>query len=275
MKRRKGCLHCHTTRTDGDYSVEDLKNMYKEAGYEFIAITDHRLYYHQHHEDFDVLSGCEYNCYLDLHQRYHFHLLTINNGHSTIAHDDNSYKGLYFTKLKHVQDFINELKSRENLVFIAHPMNPLIPVEMLESVNHYDGIEIFNTKAGSDASSVYERLLKTKDLLCLATDDAHQLYQNEKLMFYQGFIVIEDHVSPLDALLGGMYYSSTGIFIDAIEYDNKTIKVHTSALVTIYLYEENKMRKVRSSEVLIERAKAFRVVCQEGDKRAWSNVITI
>ena len=43
-KLLKGGLHCHTTRSDGRVTPEDVMKMHKENGYDFLAITDHRRY---------------------------------------------------------------------------------------------------------------------------------------------------------------------------------------------------------------------------------------
>jgi alpha-mannosidase len=43
-KMLKGGLHCHTTRSDGKLSPEDTMKLHKENGYDFLAITDHRVY---------------------------------------------------------------------------------------------------------------------------------------------------------------------------------------------------------------------------------------
>ena len=43
-KMLKGGLHCHTTRSDGKLSPEDTMRLHKENGYDFLAITDHRVY---------------------------------------------------------------------------------------------------------------------------------------------------------------------------------------------------------------------------------------
>ena len=40
----KGGLHCHTTRTDGEGTPEEVIRLHKDNGYDFLAITDHRLY---------------------------------------------------------------------------------------------------------------------------------------------------------------------------------------------------------------------------------------
>jgi DNA polymerase (family 10) len=41
LKQLRGDLHMHTTDTDGDHSLEEMCNAAVEAGYEYIAITDH------------------------------------------------------------------------------------------------------------------------------------------------------------------------------------------------------------------------------------------
>ena len=60
--RYKVGLHIHTTESDGKVSPEESARIYKEAGFDAIAITDHWKY---HGEDeisgLKILSGCEYN----------------------------------------------------------------------------------------------------------------------------------------------------------------------------------------------------------------------
>ena len=58
----KGNLHMHTTRSDGRRSYEDAVETYRQAGYDFIAVTDHWVYNEgEQQDDFLILSGCEYN----------------------------------------------------------------------------------------------------------------------------------------------------------------------------------------------------------------------
>ena len=40
----KGGLHCHTTRSDGQGTPEEVIRRHHEHGYDFLAITDHRNY---------------------------------------------------------------------------------------------------------------------------------------------------------------------------------------------------------------------------------------
>ena len=37
----KGNLHIHTTLSDGEKTPEEIKDVYKNNGYSFVAITDH------------------------------------------------------------------------------------------------------------------------------------------------------------------------------------------------------------------------------------------
>lgn len=40
----KGNLHTHTTNSDGRLAPEVVINLYKEAGYDFLALTDHWVF---------------------------------------------------------------------------------------------------------------------------------------------------------------------------------------------------------------------------------------
>ena len=38
----KGNLHCHTTESDGKLSPDEVVALYRDLGYDFLALTDHR-----------------------------------------------------------------------------------------------------------------------------------------------------------------------------------------------------------------------------------------
>ena len=42
----KANMHCHTTVSDGKFTPEEIKNMYKARGYHAVAFTDHQVYVH-------------------------------------------------------------------------------------------------------------------------------------------------------------------------------------------------------------------------------------
>ena len=61
-KQFKANLHCHSTISDGKLTPEELKEAYKNAGYQVLAITDH-CYPYPHNDmtddDFLMLTGYE------------------------------------------------------------------------------------------------------------------------------------------------------------------------------------------------------------------------
>jgi len=63
VKFAKGVLHCHTTKSDGNLSPEELIKKYREEDFDFVAVTDHRDKPKPHcYPDIDgilVLEGCE------------------------------------------------------------------------------------------------------------------------------------------------------------------------------------------------------------------------
>ncbi len=57
----KGNLHCHTTASDGVCTPQQTCRLYRDAGYDFLALTDCRRFYEPTgHEPLTVLSGGEW-----------------------------------------------------------------------------------------------------------------------------------------------------------------------------------------------------------------------
>ena len=60
----KANLHCHSNFSDGQWSVEEIKENYKAQGYSIVAFTDHNLFLsHSYLTDnsFLALNGVEIN----------------------------------------------------------------------------------------------------------------------------------------------------------------------------------------------------------------------
>ena len=61
-KQYKANLHCHSTLSDGSRTPLELKAMYKEHGYDILAITDHchpKSHASLSDKDFLMLTGYE------------------------------------------------------------------------------------------------------------------------------------------------------------------------------------------------------------------------
>ena len=64
-KQYKANLHSHSTLSDGKLTPEELKKLYKDNGYDILAITDHE-YPKSHNEltDKDFLMVTGYEAYI-------------------------------------------------------------------------------------------------------------------------------------------------------------------------------------------------------------------
>ena len=299
----KGNLHAHTTRTDGQFTVDEIGKLYKENGYAFIAITDHIIYYRKNlnYDEMFILNGCEYNCYLEndeLGKTVYFHILALEDltldNESPIDHDDNSYNKLFYNSLSQVQELINELRNRGNIIIIAHPKNQKIPFNLLMKLEGYHGVEVYNAKAKSDASDyVYEFLLNDKDIFFTAVDDSHKyLDENGQIQYFSGFIVIEDMVinklSIIEAIKEKRFYASNGPSIEeiVIEDDKIFIKCSDVKEIALFMYGENVREIVikTSNKLPINEAEFsipkdinyITLECMREDgKKAWTNKMFI
>ena len=56
-KMLKGGLHCHTTISDGDGDPAQVIRLHKDNGYDFLALTDHRIYNFKNYAE-DVDKPC-------------------------------------------------------------------------------------------------------------------------------------------------------------------------------------------------------------------------
>ena len=73
----KGNLHMHTTLSDGKLDPVEAISVYREAGYDFIAITDHRKVGHLWQDDsFLILPGVEWDTGDAVHMPV-YHILGI------------------------------------------------------------------------------------------------------------------------------------------------------------------------------------------------------
>ena len=131
-------LHTHTTLSDGRCTPEEVARMYKEAGYDAIAITDHWKYGPACElAGLTVFSGAEYN---------------LDTGDT--AYGGAHIVGLCMTEAPDirpgcaVQDAINAIHAAGGIAVLAHPAWSLCQVEDMLGWQGIDATEIFNTVSG-------------------------------------------------------------------------------------------------------------------------------
>ena len=135
----KGNLHTHTHLSDGKLAPSDAIAVYRDAGYDFIALTDHWVQSANGYESgLLTLSGCEFDMGNMIDSPI-FHIVGIGMD-SPVA--------LERAQPDSPQQIIDAIKAAGGLAILAHPAwSVTVPADCMawEGLN---GIEIYNTVSG-------------------------------------------------------------------------------------------------------------------------------
>lgn len=134
----KGACHIHSTYSDGDFSLAELRDIYRKAGCAFAFVTDHADYFdeakvaayvaecHQlSSADFLFIAGLEYSCENRMH--------ILGYGLTALNPDSNP------------QNVISFIEAAGGVSVIAHPRDAAF-----ETIEAFDvlpnGLEVWNSK---------------------------------------------------------------------------------------------------------------------------------
>ncbi len=225
----KGNVHTHTTISDGGFPPEKTAKLYKEAGYDFLALSDHDIY-GRHDElnsnDFIVLPAMEKGKMApDASLNLGFHMSAIEDPTVDVkerySHLDDFSKRSKWEGLATIQNKINEMKEKGNIVIYNHPEWSMHTYDMLDQLDGYFALEIYNhgtefNASGSYGTSFWDYLLrKGRRVFGIASDDAHFHWTNTAITdHFGGWIMVQAdklaHGDIITALKEGRYYSSSG-----------------------------------------------------------------
>lgn len=205
----KANLHCHTNLSDGALSPEEIKDVYKNAGYSIVAYTDHELLFPQSHladADFLPLNGVELDLLEPNHNGvkgtgrcYHFCCIALEPDNVyTPCYHSTMYTNLGTAPHRHlakripgsvdrIRDYtpqcfnsmVAEAKANGFFVTYNHPDYSLEDQFIWSQYEGMDAMEIYNHASmvmGYEdyVPRVYDAMLRQgKRLYCLATDDNH------------------------------------------------------------------------------------------------------
>ncbi len=229
----KGGLHCHTTRSDGVGTPEEVIRLHKENNYDFLALTDHRIYnYKNFAEDVDItiIPGMEFDNTIDRTNGFRtFHEVYIGPDDETngYAQDEELPRGEEPNQ-EAFQRLLDDAHSKNNLTFYCHPQWSSTPTRYFDKLKGNFAIEVWNSGCAiendmdTDNGSYWDELLGMgQRLFGVATDDGHAMYQHCK-----GWVMVnaENNVKAiLEALKNGAFYSSCGPVIKDFYVDNENI----------------------------------------------------
>ena len=122
----KGNLHCHTTRSDAISSPETVTRQYAAMGYDFLALTDHRIYnYASYAPDTGllVLPGMELDANLPGPGCHCVHLVSLGperekgNGFA----QDQRFESVKAADAAEVLPMLRTIQEAGNLPMFCHP----------------------------------------------------------------------------------------------------------------------------------------------------------
>ena len=226
----RGALHVHTSNSDGELAPRAAARHYARAGYDVVALTDHR---HRSEAPSSpglvVLPGAELNCVLPEDRDGHVLGLGIEREPTEL---EGERRGL-----AEIGDWI---VAAGGVAFLAHPYWTGVRAGGLELPPSVTGIEVYNAgcelEVGRGLSSVHWDELLESGRLCpaLATDDSHHPgFDSDRAWTW--IRAERTRESVLDALRTGRFYGSTGPLIQDVELSGGHVVVRCSPARSVTL----------------------------------------
>ncbi len=293
-KMLKGALHCHTTRSDGKGTPEEVIRLHKENGYDFLALTDHKIYnYKNFAEDVDItiIPGTEYdNTFVRENGFRTFHTVFIGPDDETNGYkqDERLPRGEAANQ-EEFQKYLDEAHAKNNLTIYCHPQWSSTPTRYFDKLKGNFAFEIWNSGCAieddmdTDNGMYWDELLGMGiRIFGVATDDGHEMYQHCK-----GWVMVnaENNVKDiLSSLEKGAFYASCGPVIkDFYVDDENVVHIETSECERILFQCDKHPSKMieAEGEPLTEAQVNLKdeyeyirvtVVDKEG-RKAWTNPI--
>ena len=282
----KGNMHTHSTHSDGTHHVEHVCRAYREAGYDFLVMTDHFMerYGYQvtdsrpyRESGFTTLIGAELHApATELGETWHIKAIGLPLDFEALGEGESG------------PDIARRAHQAGAFIGIVHPSWYGLTTSDALSLPFAHAVEIYNhgsqveVDRGNDWPYLDTLLNRDWRLTGYATDDAHQLTHD----WLGGWVMVNaDENSPealLQSLKAGHYYSSQGPEIHGIDYDDEQITVRCSPAVNVSLQGRGSRSAHQLGSDLTEvtlpmrrfAGDWFRVTVMDEDRRyAWSNPV--
>lgn len=284
----RGNLHTHSDRSDGALPPDQVVRVYQEAGYHFVAITDHfRPTYGFPLTDTREFRTSEFTTILgaELHPpRTEFsaewHIVALGLPLDFLPPDPDETGPALARRARTAGAFIG----------IAHPAASLLTVADAESLDAADAVEVYNALSAreerGDSWHLCDLLLgKGRRLSAFAADDAH--FQPQDPPGCRAWVLVRaeslDPEALLAALKAGHYYSSTGPEIHDIEVRDGDVTIRSSPVGRVLVTGCAPGALVREGDALTECTFPLGLfdgscyvrvtVVDAAGERAWSNPI--
>jgi histidinol phosphatase-like PHP family hydrolase len=283
----RGNVHTHSNRSDGALDPEEVCRRYRDAGYDFLCLSDHFLKRYGfpitdtrpfRTNRFTTIRGAEIHAPANSHGEL-WHILAVGLPEDFAPTADDEDGIALAARARKAGAFIG----------IAHPQWSGLTIEdgrALAAEAH--AVEIFNNTcalecARPDGASLLDQLLNEgRRLVAYAADDAHFKVADS----FGGWIMVKaadnEPEALVDAMKRGDFYSSQGPEIFAFALDGDEVEIACSPSANIALVGRGS-RAVNRAGAQMSRARLpiekfsgdwFRlVVADHAGKLAWTNPV--
>ena len=245
MAYRIGNLHCHSTRSDGNSPAPEVAAMYRDAGFDFLAITDHNTMTGAADclptKGITILNGSEYTARVGQAQT-HVNGIGVDRALMPVPGDQG-----FRDPVEALQQAVDQVRAAGGFSILNHPnWHWSYGAAEICRVVGADAFELGNnaTTCNNDGDSVHpstermwdEVLSAGQRLWGVCTDDCHQPV---KLKFwndppFSGWVGIDDGGAEeldrgviLKALHSGSFYSSgLGLRLSRVEMDPEYVVIY-------------------------------------------------
>ena len=255
VKQLKGNIHMHTVRSDGKLTPEEAAEKYRKAGYDFIMISDHEIYWNSDRldrEDFLVLAGTETSILMNQDYRWPLDYGLRGGGNPRNLHTYMHYNCILDETLEDRSQFFRQdepvpqmkdrgidswnrqvdfMREKGNLVIVNHPHWSRLEPAMLLASRNITAFEVWNSgdvyKCGgrSDEEIWDYCLTRGKRLLAVAADDSHE-YTTD---FSAGFTMVQcrefSKIEICRAFKEGKFYASCGPVVEDMRIEDGVLKM--------------------------------------------------
>ncbi|MET7276607.1 CehA/McbA family metallohydrolase [Kribbella sp. NPDC005582] len=283
----RGNLHTHSSESDGAFSPAETARIYREAGYDFLAITDHfRAEYDFPMTDtrnlrtaaFTTLIGAELHApRTEAGPSWHIVAVGLPLDFEQPAAGETG------------PELARRARAAGAFVGMAHPSASLLTAVDAESLDAAHSVEVYNALADrenrGDSWHLTDVLLnRGHRLTAYAADDAH-LQPQDPPPCAAWVQVRSESLEPdelLTALIAGHFYSSTGPELYDVRLDGDVMRVRCSAAVKVLLsggvpgaqVEQGTGLTECSLPVAMFRGSHCRITVEDAaGGRAWTNPI--
>jgi len=238
----KANLHAHSTNSDGKLSQEEAVSLYKDNGYNFLALSEHnRITQTDKYDtkDFKLVPAVELHSYINNPLTIH-HFVGLTTMDNKKVHDGMRLEDIPFTNNREsVLALEKRLTDLDFLTFYCHPTWSRVELNQFDFISSnmmeiYNWGTIFSQAHNKDVTYWEDWNRLGKPIWGLANDDGHRIEQH---LGGWNMIKCEEFTieSMLESLKAGSFYATTGPEIHDfyVEDDIVHVKCSPASMVSI------------------------------------------